>query len=59
MGIFKTAKVTFDFMVTIAIVYLNPRSLLEEIVTQSLEGGQSDLPPTFDTIHPIDLKIGT
>ena len=41
---------------------LNPRSLLEKIVTRSLEGGgQSDPPPssTFDTIHPIDLKFGT
>ena len=40
----------------------NPRSLLEKIVTQSLEGGgggQSDPPSTFDTIHPIDLKFGT
>ena len=39
----------------------NPRSLLEKIVTRSLEGGggQSDLPQsTFDTIHPIDLKFG-
>ena len=41
---------------------INPRSLLEKIVTRSLEGGggQSDPPPsTFDTIHPIDLKFGT
>ena len=39
----------------------NPRSLLEKIVTRSLEGGQSDppSPSTFDTIHPIDLKFGT
>ena len=40
----------------------NPRSLLEKIVTRSLEGGggQSDPPPsTFDTIHPINLKFGT
>ena len=41
--------------------FVNPRSLLEKIVTRSLEGGQSDpLPPsTFDTIHPFDLKFGT
>ena len=40
---------------------INPRSLLEKIVTRSLEGGgvQSDPPSTFDTIHPIDLKFGT
>ena len=38
---------------------LNPRSLLEKIVTRSLEGGQSDPPSTFDTMHPIDLKFGT
>ena len=42
---------------------INPRSLLEKIVTRSLEGGQSDPHPplhsTFDTIHPIDLKFGT
>ena len=41
----------------------NPRSLLEKIVTRSLdgEGGQSDPPPpsTFDTVHPNDLKFGT
>ena len=39
---------------------LNPRSLLEKIVTRSLEGGSIAPPPsTFDTIHPIDLKFGT
>ena len=40
---------------------LNPRSLLEKIVTRSLEGGINRTPPpsTFDTIHPIDLKFGT
>ena len=38
---------------------INPRSLLEKIVTRSLEGGQSDPPSTFDTIHPIDFKFGT
>ena len=40
----------------------NPRSLLEEIVTRSLDGGgvQSDPHPSnFDTIYPIDLKFGT
>ena len=43
----------------------NPRSLLEKIVTRSLEGGgggQSDPPPPLllsTTIHPIDLKFGT
>ena len=41
----------------------NPRSLLEKIVTRSLERGWvsiGPLPPsTFDTIHPIDLKFGT
>ena len=46
-------------------IEINPRSLLEKIVTRSLEGagGQSDPPPpppsTFNTIHPIDLKFGT
>ena len=42
--------------------FFNPRSLLEKIVTRSLEGGVSIGPPppsTFDTIHPIDLKFGT
>ena len=40
---------------------INPRSLLEKIVTRSLEGGGGSIgpPSTFDTIHPIDLKIGT
>ena len=40
---------------------VNPRSLLEKIVTRSLKGGGSIGPPpsTFDTIHPIDLKFGT
>ena len=43
-------------------VKLNPRSLLEKIVTRNLGGGASVGPPppsTFDTIHPIDLKIST
>ena len=39
---------------------INPRSLLEKIVTRSLEGGSIGHPPsTFDTIHPFDLKFGT
>ena len=40
---------------------VNPRSLLEKIVTRSLEGrGVNRTPPsTFNTIHPIDLKFGT
>ena len=40
---------------------INPKSLLEKIVTRSLKGGQLDSPPpsTFDTIHPIALKFGT
>ena len=41
---------------------ISPRSLLEKIVTRSLEkgGGVNRTPPsTFDTIHPIDLKFGT
>ena len=40
---------------------INPRSLLEKIVTRSLEGGSigPPLPSTFDTIHPNGLKFGT
>ena len=40
---------------------VNPRSLLEKLVTRSLEGGgaKSDPPSTFDTIHPIELKFVT
>ena len=38
---------------------LNPRSLLEKIVTRSLEGVNRTPPSTFDTIHLIDLKFGT
>ena len=41
---------------------VNPRSLLEKIVTRSLEGGgggQSDPPFYFRKFHPIDLKFGT
>ena len=38
------------------VLYINPRSLLEKIVTRSLEGGT---PSTFDTIYPIELKFGT
>ena len=57
----------FDFEVSFKISrklspsYVNPRRLLEKIVTRSLEGGggKSDPPSTFDTIHPIDLKFGT
>ena len=44
-------------------IYINPRSLLEKIVTRSLEGGGGSIgpppPSTFDTIRPIDLKFGT
>ena len=39
-----------------------PRSLEEKIVTRSLEGvgGRGvRLTSTFDTIHPIDMKLGT
>ena len=39
----------------------NPRSLLEKIVTRSLEGGGGSIgptPSTFNTIHPIDLTFG-
>ena len=47
----------------LVILDLNPRSLLEKIVTRSLEGGggvnRSPPPSTFNTIHPIDLKLGT
>ena len=42
---------------------VNLRSLLEKIVTRSLEGGGGSIgpppPSTFDTIHPIDMKLGT
>ena len=54
--------VTFVFLQMSEPEYYNfiPRSLLEKIVTRSLEeGGQSDPPSTFDTIHSIDLKFGT
>ena len=51
------------YKITFSKVSFNPESLLEKIVTRSLEGGgQSDSPPppsTFDTIHPFDLKFGT
>ena len=44
-----------------ASLWVNPRSLLEKIVTRSLEGGGGSIgpPSTFDTVHPIDLKFGT
>ena len=43
---------------------VNPRSLLEKIVTRSLDGGGGGSigpPPPFyfRKIHPIDLKFGT
>ena len=43
---------------------VNPRSLEEKTVTRSLEGGGggsigASPPSTFDTIHPIDMKLGT
>ena len=40
---------------------INPKSLQEKIVTQSLEGGGASIgpPSTFDTIHLIGLKFGT
>ena len=40
----------------------NPRSLEEKIITRSLEGGGGSIgppPSTFNTIHPIDIKLGT
>ena len=42
-------------------VYVNPRSLPEKIVTRNLEGGGVNRTPpsTFDTIHPIYMKLGT
>ena len=49
-------------MQSLNIVFLNPRSLREKIVTRSIGGGgggQSDPPSTFDIILPIDLKFGT
>ena len=54
----------FSNILKISASNINPRSLLEKIVTRSLEGGgggefQSDPPSTFDTIYPIDLKFGT
>ena len=43
--------------------WINPRSLLEKIVTRSLEEGgvnrTSPPPSTFDAIQPIALKFGT
>ena len=44
------------------LLLFNPRSLEENIVTRSLGGGGGGnrIPPsTFDTIHPIDMKLGT
>ena len=44
-------------------VLINPRSLLEKIVTRSHEGeggvNRTPSPSTFDTIHLTDLKLGT
>ena len=53
-------EVSFKISRKLSPSYVNPRRLLEKIVTRSLEGGEgnSDPPSTFDTIHPIDLKFG-
>ena len=45
---FKTLKLLFNY-----------RSLDVKIVTRSLGGGSIGPPSTFDTIHPIDMKLGT
>ena len=52
---------TTFFEVAVYLFAINPRSLLENIVTRSLEGGSIGPPPpsTFETIHPIDLIFGT
>ena len=46
-----------------SLLLINPRSLEENIVTRSLEGGEVNRTPPFplstDTIHPIDMKLGT
>ena len=56
-------EIPIILLILILITIINPRSLLEKIVTRSLEGeGGSIGPPPpsiFDTIHPIDLKFGT
>ena len=59
--IFLVLLCVFVTILPMFLKYFNPRSLLEKIVTRSLEGGggQSDPPSTFDTIHPTDLKFGT
>ena len=44
------------------VLSVNPRSLGEKIVTQTLEGGRVNWTPplsTFDTIRPIDMIFGT
>ena len=56
----RLLKDSTDIVATPLAHIINPRSLLEKIVTRSLEGGSIGPPPsTFDTIHPIDLKFGT
>ena len=43
-------------------LFINPRSLEKKIVTRSLDVGEGRSigpAPTFDTIHPIDMKFGT
>ena len=55
-------KCFFPFY-TILASHINPRSLLEKKTKkQNIEGGRGQSPPpppTFDTIHPIDLGFGT
>ena len=55
------AKVNLLRLVVASVEMVNPRSLEEKIVKRSLGGGEvnrSPPPPTFDTIHLIDLKFG-
>ena len=60
---FRKNALTYSYLECVKLDYFNPRSLVEKIVTRSLEGGggkgQLDPPSTFNTIHPIDLKFGT
>ena len=63
MAIFSSCPFSLSKCLFLCVRSFIPRSLLEKIVTRSLEGGEGSIgpppPSTFDTIHPNDLKFGT
>ena len=59
--VYRWSSLLSNLLATVVHMF-NPRSILEKLVTRSLEGGGGSIgppPSTFDKIHPTDLKFGT